>query len=440
MKIDEKMIAKIWSGQRNDTEYAWKNNKIVLVYPGRPCSNSGCDFDDAVFMINAKRQTGKVELHVKAEDWYRHRHHYDKRYDDILLHVVSDISNKDTVTSKGKIIPTISLDIDDKKIYGMLYGDVLTEKQMSFRCQAAGLHSEKEMHESIIEEGYKRFQDKVRKINTYLRIDRPENVLYRFLSRSFGYSANSVPFERLTEIFPLEYVTHMVIRQDKKLLLANIMWTAGLLPSQRKRLRKYSQPDRESVLLENIAAKMNNAGRMYESDWKFYPVRPQNNPVRRLVAFSGIMYRLVEKGFTSQLIDMFSGPPRKEWITAICDEFNMKNSDSYWERHFDFGIEINKRIDLLGPGKISDIVVNTLLPFMYAYGQALGNRKISINSKYLYSNFPGGSENQIVRYMQQFTGYGKISRSIEQQGLIEVYNNYCKTKLCDLCPLFSRKN
>lgn len=62
--------------------------ELIVRSPGYYNNHAGPDFLDARIEINGVPLTGKVEIHVKASDWNVHKHQFDKRYEDVILHVV----------------------------------------------------------------------------------------------------------------------------------------------------------------------------------------------------------------------------------------------------------------------------------------------------------------------------------------------------------------
>ena len=80
--------------------------EISVLSVGNRNFNSGADYVNARIKIGATLWAGQVEIHVRASDWFRHKHQYDDNYNNVILHVVYEC---DTDLLK---IPT--LEIKDK--------------------------------------------------------------------------------------------------------------------------------------------------------------------------------------------------------------------------------------------------------------------------------------------------------------------------------------
>ena len=75
-------------------------------------THAGPDFFNAKVKVNGMEWVGNVEMHIKASDWYRHRHDSDKAYDNVILHVVC-LDDMEVMTSSGRIPAQMVLDIPD---------------------------------------------------------------------------------------------------------------------------------------------------------------------------------------------------------------------------------------------------------------------------------------------------------------------------------------
>ena len=62
--------------------------RLNIISQGKLNTDAGPDFFNATISIDGQTWVGNIEIHVKASDWYRHRHDIDKAYDSVILHLV----------------------------------------------------------------------------------------------------------------------------------------------------------------------------------------------------------------------------------------------------------------------------------------------------------------------------------------------------------------
>ena len=85
------------------------NNETVVVHsPGLHNANSGPDFFNGQVSIAQVLWAGNIEIHVRSTSWYKHKHHEDPAYDNVVLHVVWHFDER-VYRKDGSEIPTIEL-------------------------------------------------------------------------------------------------------------------------------------------------------------------------------------------------------------------------------------------------------------------------------------------------------------------------------------------
>ena len=65
-------------------------------------------FFDTQLHFDGLLWNGPGEIHLKSSDWYRHGHHLDENYQNIILHIVWE-HDVDISYPSGKKIPTIQV-------------------------------------------------------------------------------------------------------------------------------------------------------------------------------------------------------------------------------------------------------------------------------------------------------------------------------------------
>jgi hypothetical protein len=159
-------------------------------------------------------------------------------------------------------------------------------------------------------------------------------------------------------------------------------------------------------------------------------VRPDNLPARRLAGAAVLLARYLN-GLASGMIELVDRAategqrPRLEAGLTI-------SAAGYWANHLDFGIEAKGNAPaLIGQGRASDMVVNVVLPFVWASQPALQAKALE-----LYRSQPKLQDNGITRHMmQQLAIEGKmVTSAAQQQGLLHIYKTCCTQGGCSRCP------
>ncbi len=175
---------------------------------------------------------------------------------------------------------------------------------------------------------------------------------------------------------------------------------------------------------------------MKEADWCFFRVRPDNFPTRRLIALSYLLARYHKSWLLQGILKLVrEAPPRAEhrWLenglTIV--------SQGYWANHFDFGIAKTRSSALLGREQATEIAINIILPFVYAWGEMAAEMKLKRKAAEVYHHYPKLVNNELTRYMkQQLLLKPDVDLSAcQQQGLIHIFKTYCRHRNCVECPV-----
>ncbi|MGY8926429.1 MAG: DUF2851 family protein, partial [Flavobacteriales bacterium] len=107
----------IWKNKRIPKfDFQLKEHQILTIIDVGEYNEheSGPDFKFGAIQFEGIKFYGHIEMHVKSSDWYKHNHHLDRAYDNVILHVVYE--NDKEVIQNGFKIPVIELKeiIDDK--------------------------------------------------------------------------------------------------------------------------------------------------------------------------------------------------------------------------------------------------------------------------------------------------------------------------------------
>ncbi|MBA7644619.1 hypothetical protein ES703_52363 [subsurface metagenome] len=216
------------------------------------------------------------------------------------------------------------------------------------------------------------------------------------------------------------------------------MGTAGLLPFQRPDWHPGNElDDRWIDTLERLWISSCHAEAMSCGDWHLFKVRPNNFPIRRIVAMSYLILRYKGKGMLGEVVDVVREVAISKSHCRL-EEGLIVTTNDYWASHFDFGSGYRiKAPTLLGSRRAADIVVNVILPFAYAWGRVNSHPELETKAFDLYCSYPRLAVNAVERHMRNQLGLGSrlVNSARRQQGLIHIYKTLCTQGRCGSCPL-----
>jgi len=432
-----------------------EGERLKIIYPGRVNDDQGADFRDAVIATSQGLIKGDIEVHVNSSDWQAHQHHRDPVYNRVVLHVVMWHDTKAaTILENGRDIPVLALHKYIKapisqwpewvaerdfvrKAPQDFFGDVL-----SMPC----LNAAERLNTGVLAQlldyaGEERFSTKATKFGADLAQMEASQALYLGIMGALGYSRNKLPFTELARRLPLRILESVVKSgvSDEECLArqqALLLGTAGLLPSQRQDRHQENKPSEWVDELERLWTSSCRPEAMSPNDWHLFKVRPNNSPVRRIVAMSYLIRRYKERGMLEEVVNMV-----KEASTSKDHGLERElviTTDGYWASHLDFGLSRRiKNPTLLGVGRAANIIVNVILPFTFAWGKLTSQLELGQKSLDLYRCYSKLVANAVERHMKAQLGLnsGLVNSAQRQQGLIHIYNTLCTQGRCNSCPL-----
>ena len=414
-KMNEQLLQYIWQNKLFEvTNIKTSNNKSVeIINVGIQNFDSGPDFSNAIIKIDNIKWAGNVEIHIRASNWYLHKHDSDPAYNNTILHVVL-INDSIAKNNIGVEIPTIELTINPKLINNY---KLLEESKCSIAC-SKNIHnidlSIKQMWlESLFIE---RLERKFNIISTMLTDTQSDfdEVFYQLLAKNFGFRTNSQPFEQLSRSVTLRQIR--TIGDNIKQIEALLFGQAGFLKNP---ITKYQE---ELLFHYNHLKNKFNLTPLDYSIWKFSKMRPFNFPTLRISQFAQTLNKTTN--FTNKLSKVSE-------LNQLYEIFNCTASD-FWNNHYTFGKESKTTIKKLGKNAINNIIINTVVPFMFTLSKHYSNDKL-LDTILEFMRTINSEKNNITR---KWTDIGEtINSAYESQSYIELYNNYCTKNKCLDCRL-----
>jgi hypothetical protein len=416
--ISEDFLHYIWNyrlfNQKKLETVQGENLKII--HPGQHNSDGGPDFSDARIKIGNTSWAGNVEIHVKSSDWLRHNHHNDKAYNNIILHVVfhNDI---EITRSDNTAIPVIDLSEYVDSLTILNYTNLMRSKNW-IPCENQ-LNSINQItfsswYSRLLVERFERKSEKVSETLKFYK-NNWEQAFYLQLASNFGFKLNAVPFELLAKSLPLS----IIAKHSNNLfqLEALFFGQAGMLENNKKDTYYQELKNEYHYLKQKFSLTP-----MDEYLWKFLRLNPAGFPSIRIAQFTSLI-----KNSNA----LFSKITEAKNIKKIEELFDT-NCSEYWETHYIFGKGSPKMAKNLGKSAIENIIINTVVPILFLYGDFKNDEQIKERALYFLENL-NAEKNSIVTKLK-LLGF-PARTAADSQALLEMRNNYCMNKKCLSCGI-----
>ncbi|MGL4410702.1 MAG: DUF2851 family protein [Bacteroidales bacterium] len=393
-----------------------QGDEVKVIDPGYHNQDAGPDFFNAKLKIGTTLWAGNVEIHTRSSDWIRHNHQCDRAYNSIILHVVS---NNDSTVYNQEGREVVQLIIE--------YPESLRENYMALLNSESRVACEARLDEidSLHWFSWKgrllteRLESKCRLVEEHLRDSCGdwEGAFYTLLGRSFGFSINSDPFERLVRAMPYSIVHK---HSDSILTIEALLFgQAGLLSDGSIECSYYRELQREWVYLRHKygITKAEIGG------WRFAKMHSGNLPHVRIAEFASL-YALRPRLLSEILLPEIT-------VKRIC-EILMTHTSSYWDMHYSFGERSDDRVKMLGVSSALLLIINAVVPIMFSYGRSNGIESLCERALSLLEEVKA-EDNSITR------SWGSMgfmpANAYDSQALIQLQREYCDKKKCLFCAI-----
>ncbi|MBR3625694.1 MAG: DUF2851 family protein [Bacteroidaceae bacterium] len=389
--------------------------QLEIINPGRINIHAGPDFFNASVRIDGTLWVGNIEIHIDASDWYRHGHHTDERYDNVILHVCEH-ADRAVMTKKGVEVQQVEISVPDyvKDNYRNLLSEM--EYPPCFRVlkNMPQLMLRSWLDNMCVE----RMEQKTLRIEKYLKLCENdwERVFFIALSRAFGFGVNSETFEYWASRIPLNQLAHH--RDDIFQVEAFFFGQAGMISdSFSKEMDDYQ---RKLFTEYKFLSTKFSLEPMDVNRWKFLRMRPQNFPTIRLSQLA----MLYTKGALS-----LSTVIETDSLKALTELLSTDVSP-YWQEYYTFGKRSKPCHKRIQRASLHRLILNAICPTLFAYGRYSGKEQLTERAFDLLQQLPAESDHIIRRWGEVGV---KAENSADSQALLYMYSNYCQRKDCLRC-------
>ena len=408
----EELLHFIWQFQLfHSPLLTLSGERVNVIDPGVSNPFNGPDFQMAKIRVGKTQHIGSIEIHRTASDWYRHGHHKDSRYNNVILHVC--YSAKEEVQRKdGTCIATLNLaNILPRTV--LLKYQQLMASQAFIPCEAhlgrvPALTMEQAKARMLTERMESRFKyfEKV-----LLETQNNWNEMwYRCFLIAF---CKPYHHELMVELGKLiSYKLLLNYRSTAYKLEALLLGTCGLLQAHAS--DEYHQ--------------------RLQDEFEFLKIKHQIKGIQIAVQTRSIRPRAQAKYKLVQLCSLLQTHPSDafDWIKTSDDRkafFPQRPLSNYWLSYFaiKFGDTPPSIVSL---GQQNQLLINFIEPFKLFYRTR--RQQAILDPLHYFEKLP--SENNTI--LNKMKGVGITIRSAAcSQALLHLYKDYCKNKACLRCVI-----
>ena len=412
--------ARWFAGEFGRTFTSTAGEKIEIVQFGTWNRESGPDFRDAVIRIgDTEPVRGSIEIELLDRSWETHGHAANPAFEDTILHVFADASERQFFTRTRSNRNVAQVQINPAALPQTFLNNVPLARPG--RCQAPLRNLPEDQVTSILHGAAQfRLRKKGALMRSKIEIHGRDEALYQEIAAALGYKENKLAFTLLAQRLPLG-----TLRASIQASEAMLFGVAGFLDSPdlgdyKDSVRSYLRdlwdgwwPHRETMQRLILPGKT----------WHITGTRPANHPQRRLAALA-----LIAQHWPAFLRVVNGGR-----MTAV-RKFFVQLDHQFWNTHYTLVAEpMSKPIALIGESRINEILANILFPFWTCLGAdvwpeyaklpaSLSNRRLETGATRLFGDDP---------HREVF-----LRTVANQQGLLQIYEDFClqDNSDCANCP------
>ena len=380
------------------------------------------DFFNAKLRINGTLWVGNVSVMENASDWYLYGMDKDKSYDNVILAMVGN-ADTDIRNSKGDFISVMPMEVPQNvaKRYLMLasdQGQALCHQNVKENCTRLTTHAwlsaiQTERMEWQTEE----IRRRAKEYGSW------EAAYFVTIARTLGMGVNGDLMEQWATSMPMEVIEQHA--DDLFQLEALFLGQAGLLE-----LETIPEQFQHDALNEGYFAKLRNEYLYLAHKYSLHPLdgrqwKPMGKGCNRYPhpAFSFLANMVYQR--KTSLQSMLASETAKE-VTSLLEV----SATPYWQMRSHFGAECKTCAKRLSAERLNLIVINAVVPMLFAYGRYRGN-EVYCDRAFDIIEQCKAEKNAITRHWEQYDI--KANSAGDSQALIQLQREYCDKRQCLRC-------
>ena len=412
--------ARWYAGDFGRSFVSTRGNDIDIVQFGNWNREAGPDFSNAAISVNGGEPIrGSIELDLVDRNWELHGHATNPAFDETVLHVFVDKSDREffTRTKTNRNVPQVR--IDPAKLPEAFSANIPLARPG--RCRAPlGNLPEDRVRTVLNAAAQFRLQKKAARLRVNIENHGADEALFQETAGALGYKENKLPF-----VLIAQRVTLKSLRKNLEDAEAILFGVAGFLETPdldvyKKSAKNYVRelwdkwwPHRDEFQRLILPAKV----------WKLSSTRPTNHPQRRLAALSIMAHQW--PGFRRSL--------GKKHVRTV-EKFFEALDHPFWKSHYTLAAKASAEfMALVGDARVADILANVIFPFWSVSGANLWSQFSKLRAP--LSNRK--AETAATRLFGDDPRRRRFTKSVaQQQALLQIYEDFClqDNSDCAHCP------
>jgi|688.fasta_scaffold05921_27 hypothetical protein len=449
--LTERHIQILWLEQKYFNHLKTANHETVkVISPGIWNSGSGPDFLKAHLLINGHDTRGDVEIHLSAEDWTRHRHHRDEKYENVVLHVFfwNCEGLKPAKNFRDQAISQVCLQtyltISENEVMKRIDPDLYSHRDfVDSGCCAKSLFSKISEQEIAYLLGKAAEWRLMQKKNLILsKIEDPNLWFSAGVALALGFKNNQDAFLQIF-LWLNKYQSF-----DENILLAMAMGACGLFKPTYS--TKWTASSHYCYLHSLYTMLLFNIPHFPDIKLNLAQIRPLHHPVRRFVY---LIKMIKDKSFPSYFSKILI-KWKSHWklLKSEKDFIQLKKifmrlipnyKSPYWNHHYLFDNRTATfSLTLMGDQLKQEILINICLPLLFHHLEPESEESKTLNA--FYHHFAAISTSKTHYLMHRFFGDdikgNLLSSAVNEQGAYQLHKDFCShyEASCVGCPFVER--
>lgn len=409
----EKFLQFVWQHQLfNQTSLKLTNgDELRIVFVGNINKNQGPDFLLATIFINNVKLVGNIEIHVNSEDWNKHKHSEDENYKSVILHVVWQNNSQ-----QNSHLPLLELQ-GKVPLQVMQQYENLMQAKSKIPCEnflpaltnLAWLSWKERLLAEKLEEKKEIILSFLKQTNQHW-----EEVFWWMLAKNFGIKINQDYCQHIAQQIPTTILAKH--KHNCTQVEAMLFGVGNLLPTH--------QGDDYVENLKHEFDFLQAKYKLKQTVFKpmFLRLRPISFPTVRLALLAQLICN--SKHLFSVIIET-------ERIAELYKLFQVTASQ-YWNTHYVFNQSSVNKPKKMGNDLIDNIVINTVIPMLFAYGKQM-HKPLITEKAYWWLTQIKPEKNNIVNAWKERNM--PVNNAFDSQALLYLQKKYCSHLNCLSCAV-----